>query len=443
MYIPHSEEETKEILSRLGLKTLEDLFSHIDPSLLTPPQNLPDPKSEEELRAYFKDLASKNKNLVCFAGAGSYDRIIPSAIWFLLERGEFLTAYTPYQAEASQGTLQALFEYQTIIADLTGMEVANASMYDGASALAEAVLMARAIKGKGTRVVLSAGINPLYRQVVKTYLQGYGDEIREIAYAQEGTTDLDLLEDSLKDGSAHAFAVQYPNFFGYIEPLKEMGDLAQKYEVPFIVVADPVALALLKPPGDFGADIVVGEGQQLGVPMNFGGPYAGFFATRERYVRKMPGRLVGLAEDIEGNRAFTLVLQTREQHIRRERATSNICTNQNLIALANLIYVSLLGKEGLKEVARQSLSKALYLKGELLKLGFEEVFKGAHLWEFPLKVESADKLYRDILNRGYMLGVPVSRFYPDLKDTLLIAVTEKRTKKEMDDLVDSLKGALN
>ncbi len=435
MYVPHSEEETREILSLLGLSSLEDLFSHIDPSLLAAPKNLPDPRSEEELRAYFTELAERNRKLVCFAGAGSYDRIIPSAVWSLLERGEFLTAYTPYQAEASQGTLQAIFEYQTVIAELTGMEVANASMYDGASALAEAILMARAIRGKGSRVVISSSVNPFYRRVVRTYLQGYGDEIEEVPYTQEGTTDIEALEKLLKDGEAHALAIQYPNFFGYVEPLREVGELARKYEVPFVVVADPVALAILRPPGEFGADIVVGEGQQLGIPMNFGGPYVGFFATRERFVRKMPGRLVGLAEDLEGRRAFTLVLQTREQHIRRERATSNICTNQNLMALANLIYVSLLGKEGLKEVARQSVSKAMYLKRALLELGFEEVFSGKHLWEFPLRRENSLPLWREILKRGYMLGVPLEEFYPQLKNSLLIAVTEKRTREDMDRLV--------
>ncbi len=438
MFIPHSEEEVREILSLLGLKSLEDLFSHIDPELLTPPENLPPPKAEEELRTYFKSLTDQNTPLIHFAGAGSYDRIIPSAVLYLIERGEFLTAYTPYQPEASQGTLQAIFEYQTVIAQLTGMEVANASMYDGASALAEAVLMARAIKGKGNRVILSSTINPFYRETVKTYLLGYGDEVVEVPYTQEGITDLSYVEKFLKDGSAHAFAVQYPNFFGYVEPLEEIGKLLKEYEVPFVVVADPVALAILKPPGEFGSDIVVGEGQQLGVPMNFGGPYVGFFATREKFVRKMPGRLAGMAQDIKGRRSFTLVLQTREQHIRRERATSNICTNQNLLALANLIYIALLGREGLKEVAVQSLSKALYLKERLLNLGFEEVFSGTHLWEFPLKVDKAQALWKELLNEGFMFGVPLSDLYPSLKNTLLIAVTEKRTKFEMDRLLEKL-----
>lgn len=275
MYIPHSKEETQRVLKELGLESLEDLFSHIDSSLLSKPE-LPKPRSEEELRRYFKDLSEKNIPLISFAGFGAYDRIIPSVIWQILSRGEFLTAYTPYQPEVSQGTLQALFEYQTLICELTGMEVANASMYDGASALAEAVLMARAIRGKGKRVVLSEGVNPLYRRVANTYLRGYMDEIEICSLTHEGYTDLERLEGLLKDGETHALAVQYPNFMGFVEPLGEIVGLSKKYEVPIVVVADPIALAILKPPGEFGVDIVVGEGQQMGVPMNFGGPYAGF-----------------------------------------------------------------------------------------------------------------------------------------------------------------------
>ncbi len=436
MHIPHSKEETQRLLKELGLESLEELFSHIDPSLLSKPE-LPAPKSEEELRRYFKDLSKKNIPLISFAGFGSYDRIIPSVIWQVLNRGEFLTAYTPYQPEVSQGTLQALFEYQTLICELTGMEVANASMYDGASALAEAVLMARAIRGRGKRVVLSEGVNPLYRRVVNTYLRGYMDEIEICSLTQEGYTDLERLEGLLKDGEAHALAVQYPNFMGFVEPLGEIVSLSKKYEVPIVVVADPIALAILKPPGEFGVDIVVGEGQQMGVPMNFGGPYAGFFAARTEHLRKMPGRLVGMAEDIEGKRAFTLVLQTREQHIRRERATSNICTNQNLIALANLLYMVLLGKEGMREVAKQSLSKALYLKRRLLEIGFEEVYKGKHLWEFPLRHERAEELYQRALKAGFLAGVPLEGF--GYHKTLLFAITEKRTKEEMDSLVDAIR----
>jgi len=442
MFIPHSEEETSTLLSELGLSSLEDLFAHISPDLLNPPSDLPEPMSEEELRRFFEEIAGRNSPPVYFAGAGSYDRIIPSAVPYLTERGEFLTAYTPYQAEASQGTLQAIFEYQSLVCELTGMEVANASMYDGASALAEALLMARSLRGGGGKAVLSAGVNPLYRETVRTYLRESGDKIEEVTLTEEGTTDPERTEDLLRTGEAYALVVQYPNFLGFIEPLKEMGEIATRYGVPFVVVADPVALALLKPPGEFGADIVVGEGQQLGIPMSFGGPYVGFFATREKYVRKMPGRLVGLARDVRGARAFALVLQTREQHIRRERATSNICTNQNLLALANLIYLCLMGKKGLREVALQSLSKAIYLKGKLEELGFEEVFRGKHLWEFPLRHRDAGRIWRSLLEKGFMLGVPMDRFYPSLKDVLLIAVTEKRTRREMEGLLEALGGIL-
>lgn len=438
MYIPHSEEEVKEALSLLGLRSLEELFSHIDPSLLSKP-SLGEAKSEEELRRYFKELSEGNKELVCFAGFGAYDRIIPSAIWQLLSRGEFLTAYTPYQPEASQGTLQAIYEYQTLVCELTGMEVANASMYDGASALAEAILMAGSIK-KGKRLILSEGIHPYYRQVVLTYLMGHQEEVEVCPLDRQGYTDLSKLRELLKKEDVYALAIAYPNFMGFVEPLKEISELAKSHNVVLVVVSDPVALSVLKPPGSFGADIVVGEGQPLGIPMSFGGPYAGFFATKEVYVRRMPGRLVSLAEDIEGKRAFVLVLQTREQHIRREKATSNICTNQNLMALANLIYMCLLGKEGLRQVALQSLSKAVYLKKRLLELGFEEVYKGRHLWEFPLRIKGAKDLHQKLLEKGYLFGVLLEPF--GYQDTLLIAVTEKRTRQEIESLVEEIKNVL-
>jgi len=442
VYIPHSPDEEKEMLSSLGLKSFEELYSHIDPSLLVSEEvfeKLGKPLAEAQIENYFKSLADKNKQLIHFAGAGAYDRYVPAVIDYLVERGEFLTAYTPYQPEVSQGTLTAIFEYQTVIAELTGMDVANASMYDGGSALAEAVLMARAIKGKGDTVVLSSTIHPLYREVVKTYLYGYRDNVEEIPFNEEGVTDLNRLEEVLKTKQVHALAVQYPNFFGFVEPLEEISRLANLYGVPLIVVTDPVALAVLKPPGDFNADIVVGEGQQLGIPLSFGGPYLGFFATKQKYVRKMPGRLVGMAEDVNGKRAFTLVLQTREQHIRRERATSNICSNQNLMALRALIYVATLGKEGLREVAKQSISKARYLYKKLLAAGWENPFKNEKfLWEFPIKRDNAKGLRKKALDGGFLFGIELDRFYPSLEDTLLVAVTEKRTKREMDNLLSLL-----
>ncbi|NPB06532.1 MAG: aminomethyl-transferring glycine dehydrogenase subunit GcvPA [Aquificae bacterium] len=434
-YEPHTPEEERALLEFLGLKSADELFAHVPKELSARSFNLPEPKSEEELRRYFYDKAGRVKTPVCFAGAGAYDRIVPSPIWQLLNRGEFLTPYTPYQPEASQGILQALFEYQSMVCELTGMDAANASLYDGASATAEAVLMLSSFK-KGY-VLLPESLNPLYARVVKTYLKGPGLPVKTAPIGPEGTVELNELERLLPGASV--LVLQQPNFLGYLEPLKEVGELCERHGVPLAVVADPVALALLKPPAAFGAWAVVGEGQPLGVPLSFGGPYAGFFAVRKELIRKMPGRLVGLARDRKGRRAFTLVLQTREQHVRRERATSNVCTSQTLIAIANAMYLTLLGPEGLKEVARQSVSKAYYLKNELLRLGFTEPFTGRHLWEFPLLHESLPGLHRELLKEGFLFGVPLGPFYPELKNAVLLAVTEKRTRDEMDRLVETVK----
>ncbi len=435
MYIPYSEKELDEALKLLGIKELDDLFTHIDKNLFSK-VNLDEPKSEEEIRKIFEQLGCLNSKVINFAGFGIYDRIIPSVIPYLLTRGEFMTAYTPYQSEASQGTLQIMFEYQSVIAELTGMDVANASMYDGATALAEALLMASNIK-KGKRILISEGVHPFYKRVIKTYLYNKEFELEEIGLTGEGTTSADRLKDLMKKGDTIAVALQYPNFLGFVEPLKDLASVVKEHDALFIIVADPIALAVLEPPSSFGADIVVGEGQQMGIPMNLGGPGIGFFATKREYIRNMPGRICGLGEDIEGNKAFTLVLQTREQHIRRERATSNICTNQQLLAFANLLYIVLLGKEGLKEVAVQSTSKAFYLRKKLERLGFTVPFKGKHLWEFPVKHPEAEYMYREAKENGFILGVPLWK-YGNYENTLLIAVTEKRKREEMDQLAEIL-----
>jgi len=439
-YLPHSPDEEREMLHALGLNSKDELYSHIDEELLVEERlKLPHSLSELEIIKTFKDFERANKPLKIFAGAGAYDRFIPAVIDHIVERGEFLTAYTPYQPEVSQGTLTAIFEYQTVVAELTGMDVANASMYDGGSALAEAILMARAIKNRGNTVVLSSTIHPFYREVVKTYLYGYRDNIVEVPYTAEGLTDLNRLEDALKTNNVHALAVSYVNFFGFVEPLEDISQLAQRYGVPLVVVAEPVSLSILKPPGELGADIVVGEGQPFGIPLSYGGPYLGFFATHQKYVRKMPGRLVGMAEDIEGKRAFTLVLQTREQHIRRERATSNICSNQNLMALRFLIYTAALGPKGLAQVAKLSISKTRYLYKLLLNNGWTNPFKNeSFLWEFPIQHPASADLRKKALKGGYLFGIELRRFYPELENTLLVAVTEKRTKEEMDKLMDIL-----
>ena len=442
VYIPHTPEETKEMLSFLGLKSIEELYSHIDKELMFQGKlNLNPPYTEWEIEKFFKEKAKKNQILKIFAGAGSYDRYIPAVIDYLVERGEFLTSYTPYQPEVSQGTLTAIFEYQTLIAHLTGMDIANASMYDGGSALAEAILMSKNIHS-GNTVVLSQTLHPYYREVVKTYLRGLEDEIVEIPYNENGITDLNLLEEILKKKKVYAVAIQYLNFFGFVEPLKEISELVKKFEIPFIIVAEPISLSILKPPSAFGADIVVGEGQPLGIPMSFGGPYLGFFATRKQYLRKIPGRLVGMAEDIEGKRAFTLVLQTREQHIRREKATSNICSNQNLMALRAVIYMSLLGMEGLRKVAQISINKARYFYNRLKEKGLNWVnpFNNEKfLWEFPLKKEGAKEIRKKLLKKSYLFGIEINKFYPQLENTILVAITEKRTKEEIDELLNLLK----
>ncbi len=433
MYIPYSQEHIEEAFDLLNINSFDDLFSHIRADLFSKPI-LEKGKSEEDVRRYFEKLSYLNRSVINFAGFGIYNRIIPSVVEYIISRGEFLTSYTPYQAEASQGTLQAIFEYQSLITELTGMDVANASVYDGATALAEAFIMAGNIKN-GKKILLSKGVNPFYRDVVKTYMSKHGELFEEISLNKEGITDLECLKREIQDDSVIAFAVQYPNFLGYVEQLEEIGLMLKERDVIFIVIADPIALALLEPPSSFGADIVVGEGQQMGIPMNMGGPGVGFFATKREYVRKLPGRIAGLAEDIEGSRSFTLVLQTREQHIRREKATSNICTNQNLLAIANAIYMSLLGSDGLREIGKQSISKAMYLKNKLMEIGFEEIYMGKHLWEFPLKHRDAEYMYKKALERKIVAGVPLWK-YANMRDVLLIAVTEKRTRTEMDLLIE-------
>ncbi len=434
-YIP--KEELEEVLNFLKLREIEELFSHI-PKELFGEVKLEKGLSEEELRRFFLEVDSLNKNLIIFAGGGAYDRVVPAVIPYLISRGEFLTSYTPYQPEASYGTLKALYDYQTYMCKLTGMEVSNAGVYDGATALAEGVLMARRIKGvKRGKVLVSSAVNPLYRQVLRTYLYGVEDELVEAPFDGEGRTSLK----GFKEGEFYCFVVQQPNFFGILEDLKALRESLRE-ALMIVVVGDSLTLSLLKPPSLFGAEIVVGETQSFGVPLSFGGPYNGFLTTKKKYIREVPGRIVGKTTDLRGREAYTLVLQTREQHIRRERATSNLCTNQTLVALANTIYLKLLGMDGLRKVATNSLSKALYLKEKLLGLGFKQPFKGKHLWEFVLCHERALELRKELLKRGFLLGIPLKDFYEGLEDCLLICATEKRTKGEIDALVKNLREIL-
>ena len=361
-YVPHTEADIREMLETIGVDDLEGLFHEISSDLLNPVIEIPEPLSEQELREDVERLGLKNRtthDLLSYLGGGAYERIRPSLMDHLTSRAEFSTSYTPYQAEVSQGTLQFIFEFQSLMCALTGMEVANASMYDGASALAEAALMSLRVTRKN-RILYSQTIHPRWKQTVLTYLSGTGADLVEIP-SRDGGMDLEALR-SLLDNDTAAVLIQHPNFFGYLEPLDEFKEILDNSEALWVQTSDPVSLGLLKPPGDFGADIVVGELQSLGLPLSFGGPYAGYFTCKQKYVRQLPGRLVGKTTDLEGKTGYVLTLQTREQHIRRDKATSNICTNQSLCALASTIYLACMGPKGLREVAQQNFDKAHYLE---------------------------------------------------------------------------------
>lgn len=438
-YIQNTGEQRAEMLKALGIPSEEDLFSDIPSSLLLKkPLNLPPARSEAEVLARLKALAEKNANAsqkVCFLGAGIYDHFIPSVVNHMALRQEFYTSYTPYQPELSQGTLQAIFEYQTMICELTGMDVSNASMYDGASAMAEAALMAGAATKKG-RVLVSRAVHPETRKVLESYLPLQGLKLVEFGL-KNGVSDIDDLAAKMDDDTA-AVLVQNPNFLGSLEDLAAFGDLAKSRKAMFIVSANPVALSLLEPPASFGADIVVGEGQPLGNPMNFGGPGFGFFAVTEKYMRKIPGRVVGKTVDRDGKTCYVLTLQAREQHIRREKATSNICSNQNLCVLMATVYLSLMGKKGLQEVAEQSMQKARFAREMLLAAGgFRPLSDAPFFNEFALLSEKpVGKLNQDLLENGFIGGYDLSADYPEFAGGWLVAVTEKRTREEIERFAD-------
>ncbi|KKM08912.1 glycine dehydrogenase [Clostridiales bacterium PH28_bin88] len=436
-YIPNTEQDREEMLRAIGIPGIEDLFADIPTSVrLNRPLDLPGPMPEMELAQHMRDLAGMNGDLdgyVSFLGAGAYDHYIPKIIDQMLLRSEFYTAYTPYQPEISQGTLQAIFEYQSLICELTGMDVANASMYDGASALAEAVLMAGDFTRKN-KVLISRAVHPEYRETVLTYARGKGMEVAEIPL-DDGVTSLKDLESMLDDRVA-AVVIQQPNFFGCLEPAAEAAELTHGAKSLFVVCADPVSLGILKPPGAYGADIVVGEGQSLGNPVSFGGPFLGFLACREKVMRRMPGRLVGQTVDTSGRRGFVLTLQAREQHIRREKATSNICSNEALCALAATIYLTTVGKKGLRQVAELSLRKAHYALKKLSEIkGVTPAFERPFFKEFVVKVANPpEQINRRLLEQKIIGGLDIARFYPEMAGQMLFCVTEKRTKEEIDRL---------
>lgn len=437
-YISNTPEQQQQMLHEIGAERIEDLFATIPKEVrLSRTLDLPDGLSEMETTRRVSSLAKDNVNTddyTCFLGAGAYDHFIPSVVDHLLSRQEFYTAYTPYQPEISQGTLQAIFEYQTMICMLTGMDVANASMYDGASALAEAALMACGATRR-SEVLVAKSVHPESREVLKTYARFQGVKVVEFGY-KNGMVDIEDLESKLSADTA-AVLVQTPNFFGIIEDLSDIAKLAHDNKSLLVTSCDPISLALLKPPGEYGADIVVGEGQSLGNPLSYGGPYLGFFAATNKLLRKMPGRIVGQTVDKQGTRGFVLTIQTREQHIRREKATSNICSNQALNALAATIYMTAMGKQGLKQVAEQCAAKAQYAYQQLIKSGsFEPMFDAPFFKEFAVRYNGdVTALNNKLMNHGFIGGFDLGKNNADLENGWLVAVTEKRTKDEIDMLV--------
>ncbi len=442
-YLPHTEEDIRKMLDAIGVKKVEDLFQTIPKEVrLSKPLNLPEPLSEPDLLRHFQRLQVPMTSN--FLGAGAYHHFVPAVVPHLVSRSEFYTAYTPYQPEISQGTLQAIFEYQTLMCQLTGMEVSNASLYDGASSLAEAVLMAYRVTKK-KKVLLSQAIHPEYRRVIQTYIDPDQQEIILVPYKRdEGRTNEKILFDLLKE-DVSAVVIQSPNFFGVIEDLQPIGERVHGVGGLMIVgFSEAIAYGMMQSPGAMGADIVAGEGQSLGIPVSYGGPYLGIFTTQEKFVRNMPGRLVGETIDLEGKRGFVLTLATREQHIRRERATSNICTNEGLCALMATVYLSCLGKEGLKELAMMNLSKAEYAKRAVSRIrGCKLNFIAPTFNEFVLQIEKEpENVLGKLKKEGMIGGLPLGKFYPELDHHLLVTVTEMNKKEEIDQWAEALKEAL-
>jgi glycine dehydrogenase subunit 1 len=441
-FIANTEKQTQEMLAAIGAKNIDELFSDIKPSLTPRSFGLPQGKSEFEVMQHLKDLAAKNAtDLICFLGAGFYDHYIPSVVEHLSSRSEFYSAYTPYQPECSQGTLQAIYEYQSAICRLTGMEIANASLYDGGTALYEAMMMARRITGRN-RVLVDNAASPIYRTILYSYTKNLNIEFIEIP-VPHGQTDREAIRKHLNDNVA-CIILQNPNFFGAVDDHSDIASVAHRAGALVVESAYPISLGLLKTPGEMGADIVTGEGQSLGIPLSFGGPYLGFMATKREFARKMPGRIVGATTDARGRRGFVLTLQAREQHIRREKATSNICSNEALCALRAVLYLSSLGKKGLTEVARLNYEKAEFAKGILKKIKGVVVKQSSPTFnEFTvvLPVEPTEVIGR-MIEKGFAAGFPLGRYYPDMKNYMTIAVTEKRTKEEIISYAKSMESVL-
>ncbi|GMA52381.1 putative glycine dehydrogenase (decarboxylating) subunit 1 [Alicyclobacillus contaminans] len=443
-YIPHTSEDRRKMLEFLHISDTDELFSDIpDAVRMNRPLQLPPAMAELTLERHMLRLAGRNMHagqVVNFLGAGSYQHYRPSVIDAIVGRSEFYTSYTPYQPEISQGMLQAIFEYQTMVSELTGMDLANASMYDGPTALAEAGLVCCAHTRRNKLVVLST-VHPEYRAVIETYAKGQSLEVVEVPF-DRGVVTVDGLAQIL-DSTTAGVLVQYPNFFGNMEDLRSMADLAHAAGALFVVSAYPIALGLLESPGVLGADIVVAEGQSLGNSLSYGGPYLGMMAARQDLMRKLPGRIVGQTTDAKGRRGFVLTLQAREQHIRREKASSNICSNQALNALAATVFLSYLGPKGMRELALQNYHKAHYFQSKLTALpGVEAPFAQPFFNEFVVRVPHLERIQEEMLNRGYFFGLNLETYYPELKDCVLLTVTEVRTKEELDEAAAELEGLL-
>lgn len=434
-FFPQTKEEIEQMLKQAGMNSLDDLYADVPEQIrFRGEYDLPEPMSETEIRSLFEKLGEKNRRLTVFAGAGCYDHYTPAVVPNIISRSEFLTSYTPYQAEISQGTLHYIFEYQSMMAELTGMDVSNASMYDGSTATAEAAIMALASTKKTDTVLVSASVDPKVLNVVKTYAHFHGFNVELIA-ENDGATDKEQMEARLEKGGVAGVIVQQPNYHGIVEDFSGFADSCHAHKSLFIVNSVAADLALLKTPGEWGADVAVGDGQSLGIPMAFGGPSVGYMCCTEKLMRKMPGRIVGKTVDNRGQRVFVLTLQAREQHIRRQKATSNICSNESLMALFVTIYMSVMGKEGVKEAAQMSYDGAHYLHDALIATGlFSDKYERPFFNEFCVKYNGdVDRLQQRFIENGILGGVKVDA------DTLMFAVTEKRTKEEIDKLVNIAK----
>jgi glycine dehydrogenase subunit 1 len=439
-----SEQDQMSMFQELGIADFDELFSAIPEDLRSEELEIPEGLSEMEMMQHVRRVARKNStNLVNFCGAGFYDHYIPATVQALASRGEFYTAYTPYQPEASQGTLQAAFEYQTAICRLTGMDVANASLFDGGTALFEAIMMALR-HTRRNKVLVDEGVNPIYRAMLRCYTQNLSVDYQEIGLGRNGVADRASYADAL-DETVGAVVFQNPNFFGCLDNLSELIHSVHEVKALSIMSVYPIALSHVETPAAMGADIVTGEGQSLGLPLNFGGPYLGFMATRKELVRKMPGRIVGETEDEQGRRGYVLTLQAREQHIRREKATSNICSNVQLCALRAIIYLSLVGREGFVEVGRDCMDRASYAWHRMTSIpGVEPAFNRRFFNEFAVRLpRDASDVVSALVDQGIAAGFPVGKYYKGLENVLLLAFTEKRTKEEIDIMVAKLESALN